>query len=62
MTADTTAMNAPHEIEYTLIFDKASIKGKFGQTPRIIGVGMVIIALIVGAAALTKKRGTSDEA
>ena len=55
-------MNAPHEIEYTLIFDKASIKGKFGQTPRIIGVGMVIIALIVGAAALTKKRGTSDEA
>lgn len=62
VTADTTAMNAPHEIEYTLIFDKASIKGKSGQTPLIIGAGMVIIALIVGAAVLRKKKGTSDEA
>ena len=60
--ADTLAMGTPHEIEYTLIFDKASIKGKSGQTPLIIGAGMVIIALIVGAAVLRKKKGTSDEA
>ena len=45
--ADTLAMGAPHEIDYTLIFYEASIGSK-GQLPqeaakRVVAVAMVII-------------------
>ena len=47
MIADTTAMGAPHEIEYTLTFYSDSIGSK-SQLPqeaakRVVGVAMVII-------------------
>lgn len=61
VAADTTAMSAPHEIEYTLTFDKASIQGESGHMPLIVGIGVVIIVLAGAAAALRKKKGTSDE-
>ena len=62
VAADTTAMSAPHEIEYTLTFDKASIQGESGHMPLIVGIGVVIIVLAGAAVALRKKKGTSDEA
>lgn len=53
--ADTTAMSQPHEIEYTLTFDRDSVKGKspFSNIdPGMIGIicgaaGLVVIILII---------------
>lgn len=47
VTADTTAMGTPHEVEYTLLFYADSIGSK-GQLPqeaakRVVGVALVII-------------------
>lgn len=60
--ADTTAMSVPHEIEYTLTFDKASIQSEGGQTTWIAGIVIVVIAAVIVVFVIRKKKGISNEA
>lgn len=62
VTADTTAMSTPHEIEYTLTFDKASIQSGTNYTTFIVGIVVVVAAAIIILFVIRKKKGTSNEA
>lgn len=62
--ADTTAMSVPHEIEYTLTFEKSSISGTGNKNVIFIKVGIIslILVAIVGIVVLRKKkRGKKNE-
>ncbi|MCD8157308.1 MAG: hypothetical protein LUD53_07800 [Clostridiales bacterium] len=61
VTADTTAMSVPHEIEYTLTFDSASVAGaKTSPTvlPAVIGA---VVAVIGGARSCAGRRNRGRE-
>lgn len=53
--ADTTAMSAPHEIEYTLVFDSASISS--GRQLTYLYV-VLCLALVVLVFAYTRRKKT----
>ena len=57
VTADTTAMSMPHEIEYTLIFHADSVSG-CGNTGLIIGGAVIVVMIAAAAVILLKKRKT----
>ena len=64
VTADTTAMSRPHEVEYTLTFASASIEpaGTVGSE-RIGGIALaavLILAVIAAARFAGKKRRKSE--
>ena len=64
VNADTTAMSVPHEIEYTLTFEKSSISGTGNKNVIFIKVGIIslILVAIVGIVFLRKKkRGKKNE-
>ena len=64
VTADTTAMSRPHEVEYTLTFASASIEpaGTVGSE-RIGGIAMaaVLILAVLGAARFAGKKRRKSE-
>ena len=62
VTADTTAMSTPHEIEYTLTFDKASIQSSTNSTAIAVGVALAVGAAVAVSLIFRKKKGTSNEA
>lgn len=50
VTADTTAMGSPHEIEYRLFFDRSSIEKQINKTGRYgIAAAGIIILIFAGA-------------
>ena len=49
VVADTTAMSVPHEIEYTLTFDSASLKSENA----VVTQQRIIMLLVIIAAAVT---------
>ena len=61
VTADTTAMSAPHEIEYTLTFAKDSIHSESNGTmlaiPVVLAAGVVCALGVI----LKKKRSSGNE-
>ncbi|MCD8330069.1 MAG: hypothetical protein LUC27_05190 [Lachnospiraceae bacterium] len=60
--ADTTAMSTPHEIEYTLVFDSASISsGNTSPSPGAI-IGAVLVLLLLCAAVVMTFRRRRKEA
>ena len=61
MTADTTAMNTPHEVKYTLTFDKASIQSETSQTTIIVGIAVVFVVAVIIVFVIRKKKGISNE-
>lgn len=61
VTADTTAMNTPHEVKYTLIFDKASIQSETSQTTIIVGIAVVFVVAVIIVFVIRKKKGISNE-
>lgn len=64
VTADTTAMSRPHEVEYTLTFASASIEpaGTVGSE-RIGGIALaaVLILAVLGAARFAGKKRRKSE-
>ena len=64
VTADTTAMSRPHEVEYTLTFASASIEpaGTVGSE-RIGGIALaaVLILAVLGAARCAGKKRRKSE-
>ncbi|WP_418751158.1 hypothetical protein [Frisingicoccus sp.] len=62
VTADTTAMSTPHEIEYMLTFDKASIQSGTNATMIAVGVALAVGAAVALSLIFRKKKGTSNEA
>ncbi len=62
VTADTTAMSTPHEIEYTLTFDKASIQSSTNFTAIAVGIALAASAAAALSLIFRKKKGTSNEA
>ena len=64
VTADTTAMSRPHEVEYTLTFASASIEpaGAVGSE-RIGGIALaaVLILAVLGAARFAGKKRRKSE-
>ena len=64
VTADTTAMSRPHEVEYTLTFASASIEpaGTVGSE-RIGGIALaaVLILAVLGAACFAGKKRRKSE-
>lgn len=62
VTADTTAMSTPHEIEYMLTFDKASIQSGTNATMIAVGVALAAGAAVALSLIFRKKKGTSNEA
>ena len=50
VTADTTAMGTPHEIEYTLIFDSAGLEAGKNGIPAAVAAA-ILIAVAAAAAA-----------
>ena len=57
--AETLAMSAPHEIEYTLTFDSASVMsvgGGFNALPVVIGVVVVVLVVIIVVIAARRRR------
>jgi hypothetical protein len=60
VTADTTAMSTPHEIEYQLTFDRKSVMSE-GQTPqaaaqRVVYMVILIILVCVAVSFIKKKK------
>lgn len=62
VTADTTAMSTPHEIEYMLTFDKASIQSGTNATMIAVGAALAAGAAVALSLIFRKKKGTSNEA
>lgn len=62
VTADTTAMSSPHEIEYTLTFAQESIQSETSQTTIIAGIVAVFAAAVIIVFVIRKKKGNSNEA
>lgn len=60
LTAETTAMSQPHEIEYTLRFDSESIKPAGGNSCIWITVVVVGAAAIAAAVIVLRKRKTHE--
>lgn len=56
VTADTTAMSKPHEIEYTLFFDSSTIKSK---RTKFISAAFLGIMLLSSCSMWTKKTDSS---
>lgn len=59
VTADTTAMSIPHEIEYTLTFASASVKpakASDGNTGILFGGIFLVCAVVTAAVVIGKNR------
>ena len=56
VTTDTVAMSVPHEIEYTILMDSASIENKGEKTMEGIAVVYVVAVIAVCAAAFVIHR------
>ena len=58
VTADTTAMSVPHEIDYTIFLDSTSIANQGEKPMAVIAVIYVaaVIAVSVAAIAIHRKR------
>lgn len=56
VTADTTAMSVPHEIEYTLCFDSSSVSKAGGHTALWAGAAAALILILLVCLALKFKR------
>ena len=59
VTADTTAMSIPHEIEYTLTFASASVKpakASDRNTGILFGGIFLVCAVVTAAVVIGKKR------
>lgn len=71
VTADTTAMSTPHEIEYTLTFDSSTLtadqkemSGFFNKAGEVAGAAIGVLAVIIIMAVLIvsgKKKHLKDE-
>lgn len=61
VTADTTAMSAPHEIEYTLTFAKDSIHSEGSGTMLVIPVALAVGVACAFGVILKKKRSSVNE-
>lgn len=68
VTADTTAMSTPHEIEYTLIFDSATLtaeKEKMSGVLRMTGAAVCVLAvlgvILILIVSRKKKQTSKDE-
>ncbi len=61
VTADTTAMSAPHEIEYTLTFAKDSIHSESNGTMLAIPVVLAVGVACALGVILKKKRSSGNE-
>jgi hypothetical protein len=68
VVGDTTAMSTPHEVEYTLTFDSASVvevKPSVPVVPIVIGaivVAAVVVGIVVGVRHAKKAKRTDGEA
>ena len=58
---DTTAMSQPHEIEYTLTFDSATIKSAGGISAAVIVIACVAAAAILAVIVLLVRKKKSHE-
>ena len=63
VTADTTAMSVPHEIEYTILLDSASIANAGKKPMEVIAVVYVaaVIAVSITAWQIHRKRKGKKE-
>lgn len=62
--ADTVAMSTPHEIEYTLHFDSATIKplgSNFPSAPIIAGAAAVILIIVLAGVFVHRRRWRKNE-
>jgi hypothetical protein len=63
VTAQTVAMSEPHEIDYTLRFDSATLKplgGNFPLVPIIAGAAAVILIVVLAGVFIHKRRRRID--
>ena len=57
VTADTTAMSTPHEIDYTLTFDSSGlVSEKSGISPVVIVIILVAVLAAMAAGIFTGRR------
>ena len=61
VTADTTAMSVPHEIEYTILLDSASIANAGKKPMEVIAVVYVAAVIAVSITAWQIHRNNSDK-
>ena len=61
VTADTTAMSAPHEIEYTLTFAKDSIHSESNGAMLAIPAALAVAVICAISVILKKKRSSGNE-